>query len=95
MVLGAHGQLQGLGVHWELWALGEAMGPLGALRAATADAALYLGLEDDLGRLEEGMLADLLVIDGDPLEDLRASRALVEVVQGGVRYDADTLAVIE
>jgi imidazolonepropionase-like amidohydrolase len=95
VTLGAHGQLQGLGVHWELWALGEAMGPLGALRAATADAALYLGMADHLGSIEEGKLADLLVIDGDPLTNLRDSRALVEVVRGGVRYDADTLAVIE
>ena len=95
VLLGAHGQLQGLGVHWELWALGEAMGPLGALRAGTIDAAWYLGLEQDLGSVEVGKLADLVLIDGDPLADLRRSRDVVEVVQGGVRYDGETLNVIE
>jgi Tol biopolymer transport system component/imidazolonepropionase-like amidohydrolase len=92
--LGAHGQLQGLGVHWELWALGEGMGPEGALRAATIDGARYLGMADDLGSLEAGKLADLLVIDGDPMTNLRDSTKIDEVVQGGVRYDADTLEVI-
>jgi len=95
VLLGAHGQLQGLGAHWELWALGEAMGPLGALRAGTIDAAWYLGLEGDLGSVEVGKLADLVLIDGDPLADLRRSRDIVEVVQGGIRRDGETLEIIE
>lgn len=95
VLLGAHGQLQGLGVHWELWALGEAMGPEGALRAATIDAAWYLGMEDDLGSLEAGKLADMVVIDGDPLLDLRDSVKITEVIQGGIRRDGETLEIVE
>ncbi|MCB9759663.1 MAG: PD40 domain-containing protein [Alphaproteobacteria bacterium] len=93
--LGAHGQIQGVGVHWELWALGEAMGPEAALRAATINGAWYIGVDKDLGSVEPGKLADLIVLDGDPLADLRVTMNLVEVVKGGVRYDPDTLEVIE
>jgi len=91
VVLGAHGQLQGLGGHWELWALGDGLGAEGALRAATLDAAWYLGLERDLGSLERRKLADMVLVDGNPLQDLSTTTAIVEVVQGGVRYDGDTL----
>lgn len=89
--LGAHGQVQGIGPHWELWALAEAMGNLEALRAATVQGARYLGLEADLGTLEPGRLADLLIVDGDPVADIEASARVFEVVQGGVRYDPQTL----
>ena len=91
VVLGAHGQLQGLGPHWELWALGEGLGAEGALRAATIDAAWYLGLERDLGSLEGRKLADMVLLEGNPLHDLRATLEIVEVVQGGVRYDGASL----
>lgn len=85
VTLGAHGQLQGLGAHWELWALGGpgAMTPMEALRAATLDGARYLGMEGELGSVEAGKLADLVVLDADPLQDLRNSVKIAFVVKNG------------
>lgn len=91
--LGAHGQLQGLGAHWELWMLGQGgMTPLEALRCATLNGARYLGLDGDLGSLAPGKLADLIVLDRDPLVDLRHSDSVQLVMVNGRLYRADTLA---
>ena len=91
--LGAHGQLQGLGAHWELWMLGQGgMTPHQALRAATLHGAQYLGLDGDLGSIEPGKLADLLVLDRNPLENLRHSESVRQVMLNGRLYDAWTLA---
>ncbi|MDH3198752.1 MAG: amidohydrolase family protein, partial [Candidatus Krumholzibacteria bacterium] len=88
--LGAHGQLQGLGAHWELWMLEQGgMTPLQALRAATLAGAEYLGLAHELGSLESGKLADLVVLEGDPLTDLRQSERIQFVMKNGVLYDHD------
>ncbi|MGD2067065.1 MAG: amidohydrolase family protein [Gemmatimonadota bacterium] len=90
--LGAHGQLQGLAAHWELWMLAQGgMTPLEALRSATLYGARYLGLDADLGSLEEGKLADLVVIDGNPLTDLRESRNVAYVMVNGRLFDAATM----
>ncbi|MFN3597967.1 MAG: amidohydrolase family protein [Rubricoccaceae bacterium] len=90
--LGAHGQLQGLGAHWELWMLGQGgMAPLEALRAATLNGAYYLGMEADLGSLEPGKLADVLVLEGNPLENLRHSERIRFVMANGRLYDAATM----
>lgn len=87
--LGAHGQLQGLGAHWELWMFVQGgMTPLEALRAATIDGARYLGLDKDLGSLEVGKLADLVVLDRNPLENIRHSEAIDLVMANGRLYDA-------
>lgn len=91
--LGAHGQLQGLGPHWELWALGDGGWPAhDALRAATINGAQYLGLDADIGSLEVGKLADLVVLGADPLEKLENTEQVEAVMKGGVLYDPDTLA---
>ena len=90
--LGAHGQLQGLGAHWELWMLQQGgMTPLEALRAATIDGARYLGLDGDIGAIEKGKLADLIVLDRNPLENIRNSESINLVVLNGRVYDSKTL----
>ena len=90
VALGAHGQLQGLGPHWELEALGGpgAMTPLEALHAATLGGARHLGLDQDIGSLRPGKLADFFVVAGDPTTDLRAAREVVYTVKDGLVYDA-------
>jgi Tol biopolymer transport system component/imidazolonepropionase-like amidohydrolase len=93
VALGAHGQLQGLGAHWEMWAftVGDGMTPMEALRTATWSGAEALGFGKDLGSLESGKLADLVVIDGDPLADIRQSQKVALTMKGGVLYDASTM----
>jgi imidazolonepropionase-like amidohydrolase len=92
VLLGAHGQLQGLGAHWELWMMEQGgMTPMEALRAATIDGARYLGLDGDIGSLEKGKLADLVVLDRNPLENIRNTDSIGLVMLNGRLYDAKTL----
>jgi imidazolonepropionase-like amidohydrolase/Tol biopolymer transport system component len=90
--IGAHGQREGLGSHWEIWAfvLGG-MSPLQALSAATIDPARHLGMARDLGSVETGKLADLLIVDGNPLADIRVTDHIAYVVQNGRIYEGGTL----
>jgi imidazolonepropionase-like amidohydrolase len=95
VLLGAHGQLQGLGAHWELWMLAQGgLTPLEALTCATIDGARYLGLDRDIGSIETGKLADLVVLDRNPLQDIRASDSVSRVMLNGRLYDAATLEEI-
>jgi len=90
--LGAHGQLQGLGAHWEMWMFGQGgMAPLQAIRAATLHGASYLGLDGDIGSLEAGKLADLIVLNKNPLENIQNSEYLIFVMKNGRLYDAETM----
>ena len=90
--VGAHGQLHGLGTHWEMWALASGGLPnLEVLRSATLRGAEAMGYADDLGSLEAGKLADLVVLDRDPLADIRATTSLRMVMKGGRLFAADTL----
>lgn len=90
--LGAHGQLQGLGAHWELWMLQQGgMSPMEALRAATIDGARYLGMDADIGSIETGKLADLVVLERNPLESIRYSETISMVVLNGRVLDGKTL----
>lgn len=70
--IGAHGQREGLGAHWELWMFEQGgMTPHEALRVGTLNGAAALGMDKDIGSLETGKLADLVVLDANPLENLR------------------------
>ncbi|MFU8817035.1 MAG: amidohydrolase family protein [Pseudomonadales bacterium] len=91
--IGAHGQREGLGAHWEIWAfvLGG-MSPLDALKTATLNPARYLGLDGDIGSVEPGKLADLLIVDGNPLENIRDTDKVAYVMQNGRLYQGGTLA---
>ena len=90
--LGAHGQIQGVGAHWELWMLQQGgMTNLEALRCATLSGAQYLGLDKDLGSLEPGKLADLIVLEKNPLENIRNSDSVKYVMINGRLYDASTM----
>ena len=90
--LGAHGQLQGLAAHWELWMFQQGgMTPMEALRAATIDGARYLGMDSDIGSIEKGKLADLIVLDRNPLENIRNSESINMVVLNGRVMDGKTL----
>jgi Tol biopolymer transport system component/imidazolonepropionase-like amidohydrolase len=85
--LGGHGQMQGLGPHWEMWAFVQGgMTPLEALRVATLNPAKTLGLEQDLGSLEPGKLADFAVLAKNPLEKIENSDSVEIVVKNGVAY---------
>lgn len=90
--IGAHGQLQGLGFHWEMWALAAGGMPNeGVLARATIGGAEMLGMDQDLGSIEADKLADILVLQEDPRADLKNTLSLKYVMKGGVLYDAETL----
>jgi len=90
--LGAHGQLQGLGAHWELWMLQQGgMSNHEALKAATINGADYIGAANDIGSLKVGKLADLVVMDKNPLEDIRNSESIIYTMVNGHLYDAETM----
>ncbi len=90
--IGAHGQQAGIAAHWELWSFVRGgMTPIEALRAGTIVPAQSLGMERDIGSIEEGKLADLVVLDADPSVDIRNSDKIDAVMLGGRLYDAKTM----
>ncbi|THD63846.1 amidohydrolase family protein [Phenylobacterium sp.] len=90
--IGAHGQQAGLGPHWEMWSFVRGgWSPIEALRAGTIMPATSLGYAKDVGSLEVGKLADLLVLDADPTVDIRNTDKLHGVMLGGRLYDPATL----
>lgn len=90
--IGSHGQLQGLGYHWEVWSVASGgMSNLNALRTATILGATALGLDKELGSIEEGKLADINIMDANPLQNIRNTNTIRYVVKNGRLYDGNTL----
>ncbi len=89
--LGSHGEHHGLAPHWELWMGASALGNHGALEVASLHGARFLGADKDLGSLEVGKLADLVVLNANPLQNIRATADARYVMKGGVLYDAMSL----
>jgi imidazolonepropionase-like amidohydrolase/dipeptidyl aminopeptidase/acylaminoacyl peptidase len=82
---GSHGEQHGIAVHWELWALvNGGMAPENAIRAGTINGAKKLGLNSDLGSIEVGKVADLVVVNANPLSDIRQTANIRYVIKGGV-----------
>jgi Tol biopolymer transport system component len=89
--IGAHGEIPGLGAHFEMEIYASAMTPQEVLRMATLGGARFTGLDSHVGSIEPGKLADLLVLDADPRQDIRNTREIRYVMKDGVLYDAATL----
>jgi imidazolonepropionase-like amidohydrolase/Tol biopolymer transport system component len=90
--IGAHGQREGLAAHWELWIMQQGgFTPWEALRGGTIDGAKHLGMSKDIGSIETGKLADLVVIDGDVLSDIRKSEFVEYTVLNGRVYESATM----
>ncbi|MGJ7032784.1 amidohydrolase family protein [Niabella hirudinis] len=90
--MGAHGQIQGIGAHWEIWMMAQGgMSPLQALQTATINSARSLGLDDWIGSLQTGKLADLIILDANPLENIRNTESVKYVMVNGRLYDTDTM----
>jgi Tol biopolymer transport system component len=90
--VGSHGQLQGLGYHWEMWMFRSGgMTPLEVLRCATLNGSKIIGRPQDLGSIEVGKLADLVILDKSPLDDIHNTNTVHWVMKNGELFEGDTL----
>jgi Tol biopolymer transport system component/imidazolonepropionase-like amidohydrolase len=90
--IGAHGQREGLAAHWEMWMMNQGgFTPWQAIRGATIDGARYIGMDKDIGSIEAGKLADMMIIDGDVLSDIRVSDKVVFTMINGRLFDTETM----
>ncbi len=85
-------RLPGFAYHRELLAMTYAgLSPVTVLKAATINGATALGVEDRLGSVEPGKLGDLVVVRGNPLDDIKVARDIRFVVKEGVVHDPKAL----
>jgi len=89
--IGAHGQQHGLASHWEIWNYAAALGAHGALEMASMGGARMLGAQQDVGSIAVGKLADLIVLNQNPLVNIRNTESIRWVMKGGTLYDGTTL----
>lgn len=90
--VGGHGEFQGLSYHWELWTLQSGkISNLELLRAATLNGAEAIGLSQDLGSIESGKLADLVILEKNPLDDIHNTTSIKYVMKDGELFEGDTL----
>jgi hypothetical protein len=90
--VGSHGQLQGLGYHWEMWMLSSGgMTPMEVLRCATVNGSKIVGRPQDIGSIEVGKLADLLILDKNPLDDIHNTNSVHWVMKNGELFEGETL----
>jgi imidazolonepropionase-like amidohydrolase len=89
--VGSHGQQPGLGSHWDVWMAAKATGNMTALEIASMHGATFLGMEDDLGSITVGKLGDLVVLNANPLDDIKNTANIQYVMKAGTLYDASSL----
>ena len=95
MGFGSDGQLQGLGAQWEIWNIASGGMPrYDVLRVATIFGAEAIGAAKELGSIEPGKLADLQVLDKNPLDDIKNTNTIKYVMKNGRMYDANTMAEV-
>lgn len=88
--IGEHAEQAGIGSHWEIWSYAAAMSPLDALRVGTLEGARFHGLDRDVGSIEVGKLADLVILNSNPLDDIRNTLDIAYVVIGGRVFEGQT-----
>lgn len=89
--IGSHGQMHGIASHWELWMTAAGMSNLDAIEVATLHGAYFLGMQDHFGSIEAGKIADLIILNSNPLDDIENTLDMKHVMKGGILYDAATL----
>lgn len=89
--LGSHGEQHGIAPHWEVWMGASALGNMGALEVASLHGARFLGADKDLGSIEVGKLADFMILNSNPLDNIKNTVDMKWVMKGGTLYDAMSL----
>lgn len=90
--VGSHGQFEGVGYHWELWSMASGgISNHDMLKVATIQGAYAIGLDKELGSIEKGKLADLVILNKDPLDEIRNTNSIEMVMKNGRMYDGDNL----